>query len=78
MTSEKIGLELKKHHANIKDIKSKIGKILKEKFTSPDIKNLKEKIEQLKKHISIHKHDFKTKRTLLIKQGKLKKLSSLN
>lgn len=39
-----------------------------------DITCLKERVENLKSHLSKNKHDYKTKRTLQIKQSKLIKL----
>jgi len=39
-----------------------------------DIQNLKARVEALKKHLSKNKHDYRTKRTLQIKQAKLRKL----
>lgn len=39
-----------------------------------DIKDLDSKVEKLKKHLEKNKHDYKTKRTLLIKSAKLRKL----
>ncbi len=78
ITAEKIGLILKKELK----IKSKrlfgkrISKFLKEKniYINPDIKNLKESVEKLKKHRSKHKKDKSCKRTLAIKEAKLRKL----
>lgn len=79
LTSEKIGLILKEKHG-IKSVKKETGKriskILKENniFIDPDIKNLKEKIDNLTKHIEKNKHDYTTKRIFPIKSAKLKKL----
>jgi ribosomal protein S15P/S13E len=77
LTSEKIGLVLKEKYS----IKPKmqgivIGKILKKHnlYQMPDIKNLASSIEQIRKHLDRNKHDHKTKRTVLIKEAKLKKL----
>ena len=39
-----------------------------------DIKHLAAKVEKLKKHLQKHKHDYRTKRALTIKEAKLKKL----
>ncbi len=77
LTSEKIGLALKKEH-NIKAKKQgiKIGKIMKDNQleNTPDIKNIQARIQKLEKHLGKNKHDNATKRTLLIKRAKLRKL----
>jgi len=39
-----------------------------------DIKYLTATVEKLKKHLQKHKHDYRTKRALTIKEAKLKKL----
>lgn len=39
-----------------------------------DIKNLTSTVEKLKAHLQKNKHDYKTKRALLIKEAKLRKL----
>lgn len=39
-----------------------------------DLASLKERVEKLKIHLSKNKHDYKTKRTLSIKQAKILKL----
>ena len=41
-----------------------------------DIKNLRARVEKLKAHIQKNKHDYKTKRTLQIKEAKLRKLEA--
>ena len=48
-----------------------------EKGKKSDVLSLERSVEMLKKHIEKNKHDFKTKRALLIKEARLKKLSSL-
>ncbi len=78
LTAEKIGLILKEKY-NIRP-KAKgivIGKILRKHnlYQNPDIKNLSIRANKIKKHLSKNKHDHKTKRTLLIKEVKLKKLN---
>ena len=77
LTSEKIGLELKNKCFPTRQVK--ISEILKkhELYHDADIKNLKESTEKLKKHLSINKQDYKTKRTLLIKEAKLRKLEKI-
>lgn len=44
------------------------------KETPSEIEFLKAIIERLKNHLAKNKHDYKTKRTLLIKEAKLHKL----
>jgi len=41
-----------------------------------DIQDLEARIEKLKKHLEKNKHDFRTKRALLIKEAKLRKLKN--
>jgi ribosomal protein S15P/S13E len=41
-----------------------------------DIKNLEKRIEKLKKHLSKNKHDYTTRRILMIKEAKLRKLKN--
>ena len=76
LTSEKIGLILKREFKTSKASGVVIGKILKKAnlFKDPDIENLRHRVEKLKKHLEKNKHDYKTKRTLAIKEAKLKKL----
>ena len=79
LTAEKIGLILKQKN-NIKNVKKETGKsiymILKENnlYIDADTKNIKEKIEQLNKHLTKNKHDYTTRRILGIRIGKLNKL----
>lgn len=64
LTSEKIGLELKKQGIHPKDYSIKISKILKsnEKYINPDLKNLQEKLDKIKKHYENNKQDKRAKR----------------
>ena len=59
LTSEKIGEELKKQKIHPTEYDKKISKILKEKdkYINPDIKNIEEKLEKIKKHCEKHKQD---------------------
>ncbi|MEM4270792.1 MAG: hypothetical protein QXO70_01710 [Candidatus Pacearchaeota archaeon] len=80
MTTEKIGLELKKQGIYAKKLTNKrIGEILKNYGISSnaDIINLEKRVEKLKKHLSIHPHDYSTKRALLIKEANLNKLKKI-
>lgn len=64
LTSEKIGENLRKEGIHPKEHSKKISKILKdkEKYINPDIKNLEEKFEHLKKHLEKNKQDKKAMR----------------
>ncbi len=79
ITSEKIGLELKKEKIFSKDYKKSIGKILKQANipNTPDINNIKNRVEILKKHAEKHKQDKTFKRALSITSAKLRKLEKI-
>ena len=79
LTSEKIGQELKKEKIYSKDNK-KIGRILKENklFKSPDMENLKTRVEKLEKHAKMHIQDQTYRRALNIKAAKLRKLGMIS
>jgi len=64
LTSEKIGLELKKQRFHPKDYPKKISKILKDKnkYINPDLKNVENKLERIKKHATSNKQDKRAKR----------------
>lgn len=64
LTSEKIGLELKKQGIHPTGYKKKISKILKEKemYNSPDLKNIETKLERIKSHFENNKQDKRAKR----------------
>lgn len=62
LTAEKIGEELKRKGIHPKDYNKKISKILKEKYLSPDLKNLEEKIKKIEEHLIKNKQDKKAKR----------------
>jgi small subunit ribosomal protein S15 len=77
VTSEKIGLILRDKHG-VKKAKfhgKKISQILKENDlkTDADLINLQKKVETLKKHIIKNKHDYRTKRILIINEARLTK-----
>ena len=76
MTSEKIGLELKRQGIYAKQIVGrKINQILKENGMDKeaDIKNLEEKVSTLKVHFGKNKHDFQAKRKIIEKDANLRK-----
>ncbi len=64
LTSEKIGEELRKQGIHPKEYNKKISKILKEKekYVNPDMKNIEEKLEKIKKHYEKHKQDRRAMR----------------
>jgi len=64
LTSEKIGEELKKQNIHPKEFSKKISKILKEKelYINPDLKNVEEKVERIKKHYTTNKQDKRAMR----------------
>lgn len=63
-TSEKIGEELRSQGIHSKDYSKKISQILKEKdlYVNPDLKNVEDKLERVKKHYAINKQDKRAKR----------------
>ncbi len=78
LTSEKIGLILRDNYGipQTKIYGFSISDVLKEagKYEQPDQKNLKIKVEKLEKHLSKHKHDTRTGRSIIISKAKLKKV----
>ena len=79
MSSEKIGLLIKKEHKIVPRSFEKIGKILKKHniTNQPDKENLRKKVKILEKHSSSHKQDQTFRRSLYVKTAKLKKLDAL-
>src|SRR3989344_6358053 len=64
LTTEKIGEALRREGIHPREHGKKISKILKEKgkYTSPDMKNVKEKLERIKKHFETNKQDKRAMR----------------
>ncbi len=64
LTTEKIGEALRKEGIHSKEFKKKISQILKEKGTyiNPDLKNVEEKLERIKKHYEANPQDKRSKR----------------
>jgi len=64
LTSEKIGESLRKQGIHPQEYDKKISKILKEKekYENPDLKNVKDKLERIKKHYEKNKQDKKAMR----------------
>ena len=78
LTSEKIGEKLRKQGIHPKEHDKKISKILKEKnkYINPDMKNIEEKLEKIKKHYEKHKRDkraMREKDRIFAKLRKVKK-----
>ena len=78
LTSEKIGEELRKQGIHPKEYSKKISKILKDKnhYINPDLKNVEEKLERVKKHYEKNKQDkraMREKDRIFAKLRKLKK-----
>ena len=62
LTSEKIGEELRKQGIHPKEYNKKISKILGDKYINPDLKNVEEKLERIKKHYAKNKQDKRSMR----------------
>ena len=57
ITAEKIGETLRKQGIHPKEFRKKISQILGSKYVNPDVKNIEEKLEKLKKHHEKNKKD---------------------
>jgi len=62
LTVEKIGEELRKQGIHSKEYDKKISKILGDKYINPDLKNVEEKLERIKKHYEKNKQDKRAMR----------------
>jgi len=62
LTSEKIGEKLKKEGIHSLEFNKKISEIMGNKYSSPDLLNIQNKFEKLKKHIEKNKQDKKAVR----------------
>ncbi len=62
LTSEKIGEALRKEGIHSKEFKKKISKILGSKYVNPDLENIQEKLEKIKKHFEKNKKDRRAMR----------------
>jgi ribosomal protein S15P/S13E len=74
VTSEKIGETLRKQGIHPKDYDKKISKILGGKYVSPDLKNLEQKLEKIKKH---HEKNSQDKRAMREKDRVFSQLRKL-
>ena len=82
LTSEKIGETLRLEGIHPKEHNKKISKILKDSkiYTNPDIKNIEEKLEGIKKHYETNKQDkraMREKDRVYAQLRKLKKYSKI-
>ena len=62
LTSEKIGEKLKKEGIYSKEFEKKISEIMGDKYSPPDILNIQNKLEKIKRHIERNKQDKKAVR----------------
>ena len=62
LTSEKIGEELRQQGIHPKEYNKKISETLKDKYINPDLKNVEEKLERIKKHYAKNKQDKRSMR----------------
>jgi len=62
LTAEKIGENLRKQGIHPKEYKTKISKILGDKYVNPDLKNIENKLKAVESHYEKHKQDKKAKR----------------
>lgn len=62
LTSEKIGEKLRKEGIHPKEFDKKLSKILGIKYQNPDLKNIEEKLEKIKKHFGKNKKDRRAMR----------------
>jgi len=76
LTTEKIGEELRQQNIHPKEYARKISKILKEAdmYINSDIKNVREKLERIKKHLEKNKQDKRAKRENVRVFAQLRKL----
>lgn len=64
ITAEKIGEKLRQEGIHTKEYNKKISKVLKEKgeYINPDLKNIGEKLEKIRKHYEKNKQDKRSMR----------------
>jgi ribosomal protein S15P/S13E len=76
LTSEKIGEALRKEEMHPKEFGKKISKILGNKYTNPDLKNLQEKLTKLEKHFEKNKKDRRAMRDKVKIAARLRRLKN--
>ena len=74
LTSEKIGETLRREGIHPKEFGKKISKILGSKYISPDMKNIEENLERIKKHFAKNKKDRRAMRDKEKTSAKLRRL----
>jgi len=74
LTSEKIGEALRREGIHPKEFGKKISKVLGNKYTNPDEKNISQKLEKLEKHFSKNKKDRRAMRDKEKVSAKLRRL----
>jgi len=74
LTSEKIGEALRKEGIHSKEFNKKISKILGNKYSNPDEKNISQKLEGLEKHFAKNKKDKRAMRDKEKTSAKLRRL----
>lgn len=62
LTSEKIGQKLREDGVHPSEYNKKISKILGKNYVNPDVKNVQEKFENVKKHSIKNPQDKRAKR----------------
>lgn len=79
-TSEKIGEQLRSQNIHPKEYNKKISQILKnkDKYINPDLKNVEEKLEGIKKHYEKNKQDKRAMREKDRIFAQLRKLKKYN
>jgi len=73
-TSEKIGEMLRKEGIHSKEFGKKISKILGNKYTSPDLKNIQTKLEKIQTHYTQNKKDRRAMRDQVRVAAQLRRL----
>lgn len=74
ITAEKIGEALRKEGIHPVEFSKKISKILGSKYTSPDMKNIQEKLSKLEEHVKKNKGDKRARRDKERAFAKLRRL----
>ncbi|MDD2478170.1 MAG: hypothetical protein PHW45_04320 [Candidatus ainarchaeum sp.] len=78
ITAEKIGEKLRREGIHSKDYNKKISQILGEKYVSPELKNVSEKLEKIKAHYENNKQDKRAKREKDRVFSQLRKIKKYN
>ena len=76
LTAEKIGEALRKEGLHSKEFGKKISKVLGNKYTNPDLKNIQEKLTKLEKHSLKNKKDRRAMRDKVKIAAKLRRLKN--